>query len=132
VAALRLGLDLLYLRFCSSRGLDLEDRRPGGPEAWMLDAGCWQNWNGFRGWLLDGRKDWKEVSHARPSRRLVDFNQWRVKPGLLTREVNLSLYKFVQMLHFGLASSLNFKGMDRLSSNPRRQIVILMIILNAL
>ena len=39
----------------------------GGLEAWMLDAGRIGS-----GWLLDRRRDWKEFSHARRSRRSAD------------------------------------------------------------
>ena len=62
VAACGSGLDPLYVKIWRSRGLDLETLSCGSLDADRAGV----DW---RGWLPDGRSDWKKFSHARHSRR---------------------------------------------------------------
>ena len=65
VLACRTGLDPPNIKISVSGGLDVE--------AWCLDAGCWQDWNGLEEvtevteGIGMGVRDWKKFSHARAS-----------------------------------------------------------------
>ena len=60
VAACGSGLDPPNIKISDSGGLDLE--------AWCLDAGCWQDWNGLEEVTEGcGGGDWKKFPHAQAS-----------------------------------------------------------------